>query len=307
MIAAITGANGFIGQHLVRRFTEAGWQTRAVIRADYESDTLARIFADADVVVHAAGATRAPTHQQLYAANVELTKRTLDAARASHAGRFVYISSQAAAGPAPSRDGPVDETTPPAPIEEYGRTKLAAERVVRDSAGIPTVIVRPSAVYGPRDRDFLSLHRLAAHGAAIHAGNRNQWISIIHVGDLAHGIFAAATETRAVGRTYFFANDEPVQWPTLYRNVATCAGRSLAFDLEVPPVLVDAGATVGDWMARLTGRATLLTTDKVALGKPPFWICSSARARAELNFFAKIQLQNGLCETYHWYRENHWL
>lgn len=307
MIAAITGANGFIGQHLVRCFTEAGWQTRVVVRAHFEADKLARLFADADVVVHAAGATRAPTHQQLHASNVELTRRTLDAARSAHAGRFVYISSQAAAGPAPSRDAPMDESTPPAPIEEYGRTKLAAEQIVRDSAGIPTVIVRPSAVYGPHDRDFLALYRLAARGVAIHPANRNQWISIIHVADLVDGIFRAATDTRAVGRTFFLANGEPVQWAELFRGVATCAGRTLAIDVEVPEAIIDAGAALGALASRLTGHATLLTTDKVALGKPPFWICSNARARAELNFLPKVNLRKGLCETYHWYRENHWL
>jgi nucleoside-diphosphate-sugar epimerase len=307
MIAAITGANGFIGRHLVHRFAEAGWATRPVIRVDYEADKLARLFSDADVVVHAAGATRAPTHQRLHAANVELTKRTLDAARNSHAGRFVYISSQAAVGPAPSRDAPVDETTPPAPVEEYGRTKLAAERVVRDSTGIPTTIVRPAAVYGPHDRDFLALFRLAARGVAIHPGNRNQWISIIHVADLVDGVFRAATDTRAVGRTFFLANDEPVQWGELFRGVAACAGRTLAIDLEIPEALVDAGASLGALASRLTGHAALLTTDKVALSKPLFWICSSARARVALNFLPKLNLRDGLCETYHWYRENHWL
>jgi nucleoside-diphosphate-sugar epimerase len=307
MIAAITGANGFIGQHLVRRFSEAGWQARAVVRADYEPDRLARLFTDADVVVHAAGATRAPTHQQLYAANVELTRRTLDAARVSHAGRFIFISSQAAAGPAPSREAPVDESTPPAAIEEYGRTKLAAEQIVHDSAGIPTAIVRPAAVYGPHDRDFLALYRLAGRGVAIHPANRNQWISIIHVADLVDGIFRAATDTRSVGRTFFLANDEPVQWSELFRGVAACAGRTLAIDVEIPDAVVDAGAALGGWMSRFTGHATLMTPDKVALSKPPFWICSNARARAELKFSPKISLRDGLCETYHWYRDNHWL
>ncbi|HEY5060299.1 MAG TPA: NAD-dependent epimerase/dehydratase family protein, partial [Gemmatimonadaceae bacterium] len=222
-------------------------------------------------------------------------------------GRFVYVSSQAAVGPALSRDAPVDERTPPAPIEEYGRTKLAAEQIVRDSAGIPTAIVRPAAVYGPHDRDFLALFRLAARGVAIHPGNRNQWISIIHVADLVDGIFRAATDTRAVGRTFFLANDEPVQWAELFCGVAACAGRPLAIDVEMPAALVDAGASLGALASRLTGHATLLTTDKVALSKSPFWICSNARARSELNFLPKLNLQDGLCETYHWYRENRWL
>ena len=307
MIAAITGANGFIGQHLARRFADAGWQLRAVVRRDYEADSIGRLFTGADVVIHAAGATRAPTHEQLRASNVELTAATLAAACRARVGRFVYISSQAAAGPASSRATAVTETSPPAPVEAYGRTKLEAERLVHASAGIPTVIVRPGAVYGPYDRDFLTLHRLAARGIAIHAGNRKQWISIIHVTDLADGIFRAATDARAVGRTFFLANAEPVQWAALFGDVAKCAARSLAVDVEVPASLIDIGSTLGDVVSRLTGRAGLLTTEKVALSKSPFWICSSGRARAELGFTTPTNLQDGLCKTYHWYVENGWL
>ena len=125
MIAAITGANGFIGQHLVRRFAEAGWQVRPVVRRDYESGAMSGLLAGADVVVHAAGATRAPTRDQLRASIVELTAMTLDAARAANVGRFIYISSQAAAGPAPSRDDPVTEARSPC-RSPYGRAKLEA-------------------------------------------------------------------------------------------------------------------------------------------------------------------------------------
>ena len=92
MIAAITGANGFIGQHLVRRFGEAGWATRSVIRRNLESDDVERLFSGVDVVVHAAGATRAPTAKQLRASNIGLTRRVIEAARRGHAARFVFIS-----------------------------------------------------------------------------------------------------------------------------------------------------------------------------------------------------------------------
>ena len=307
MIAAITGANGFIGRHLVDRFNAAGWQVRPVFRSHYESKNLARLFSEADVVVHAAGATRAPTHDQLHASNVGLTATTLDASSQGRVGRFVYVSSQAAAGPAAFRGAAVSEDNPAAPVEAYGRTKLQAEELVRSAAGLPSVIVRPGAVYGPYDRDFLPLHRLAARGVAIHAGNRKQWISIIHVTDLVDGIFLAATATRAIGRTFFLANAEPVQWDVLFRNVASCAGRTLGVDVEIPAPIVDLGSALGDVVARLTGHAGLLTTEKVALSKSPFWICSSARARAELGFTTPTNLHHGLCATYHWYVENGWL
>jgi nucleoside-diphosphate-sugar epimerase len=305
MIAAITGANGFIGRHLVRRFAEAGWEVRPVVRGDYAASRLEESFAGADVVVHAAGVTRAPTSAGL-TVNATLTEQTAAAARRGGVPRFVLLSSQAAAGPASSLDTPVREDAPPAPIEAYGRAKLEAERLVRES-GIPFVILRPAAVYGPGDRDFLALFRLTRRGIALHAANRGQWISIVHVRDLCAGIVQAATDDRAVGETLFLANAEPVQWSELFRLAARCAGRTLSVDVDVPRLLVDIGATLGDVAARLTGTTGLLTSEKVALSKPPFFVCSSERARRCMDFATPTPLQEGVCETYHWYLANDWL
>jgi nucleoside-diphosphate-sugar epimerase len=306
MIVAITGANGFIGRHLVRHFGEAGWDVRPVVRRDYERGTVVDLFARADVVVHAAGATRAPSRARLRAANVELTERTLAAARQSEIGRFVFVSSQAAAGPAPSRTCAITEDEPPHPVGAYGHTKLDAERLVRAS-GLSFAIVRPGAVYGPWDRDFLAMHRLARRGIALHPGNREQWTSLVHSDDLADGIFRASTDARAMDQTFFLANPDPVQWHELFRLAAACSGRTLRVDVEIPSRLVDVAAMVGDVGAWIAGRAGLLTSDKVALSKPRFWICSSERARQLLGFVPRIALQHGLCETYHWYRSNGWL
>ncbi len=305
MLVAITGANGFIGRHLVGRFSDAGWEVRPVVRGDYESRIDER-FAGVDVVVHAAGATRSPSRAGLRASNVDLTRTTLAAAERSRVRRFVFISSQAAAGPAASLLAPVIESDRAAPTEAYGQSKLDAEELVRAS-GLPWVIIRPAAVYGPYDRDFLTVHKLAARGMAIHAGNRDQWISIIHADDVAAGVLRAALDGCAVTETFFLANDEPVQWRALFRTVAECAGRKLRVDTEVPRALVGVGARVGDLVAKLTGRTSLLTADKVELAKAPFWLCSSARAKEMLGFSPSIELQRGLCDTYHWYRAQKWV
>jgi nucleoside-diphosphate-sugar epimerase len=306
MIVAVTGSNGFIGQHLVRRFDAASWEVRAVTRRDIELGRTGEVFSGADVVVHAAGATRAPSISQLRASNVELTARMLAAAREARVGRFIFVSSLAAAGPAQSLDSPITDATPPSPIEAYGRSKLDAETLVR-SADLQSVIVRPAAVYGPGDRDFLSLFRLARRGIAIYPANREYWLSIIHVADLADAIVSCASSPTAPGRIYCLANDAPVQWAELFRLAARCAGRDLMIDLEIPAPLVDAGACVGDLAARLTGRAGLLTSEKVALSKARFWTCSSELAARELGFSAATPLQEGLCSTQQWYLEHGWL
>jgi nucleoside-diphosphate-sugar epimerase len=306
MIVAITGANGFIGTHLVRRFREAGWEVRELVRRDIELGGLASRLASADAVVHAAGATRAPSSEQLRDSNVTLTAKIIDAAREARVGRFIFLSSLAAVGPAKSLETPLDEATVPAPAEAYGQSKLDGERVVQ-SSGLPFVIVRPAAVYGPGDQDFLELFKLARLGVALHAANRDHWLSIIHADDLAQATVRFAAAPEALGRVYCLGNEEPVQWAELFRLAARCANRELRVDIEIPSFLIDAGAAVGDVVASVTGRAGLLTTPKVTLSKARFWTCSSTLAARELGFVASTPLERGLCETYQWYREHGWL
>jgi nucleoside-diphosphate-sugar epimerase len=153
MLVAITGANGFIGGHLVRGFELSGAAVRPIVRRDYETDALDERFADVDIVIHAAGATRAPSRARLRRSNFDLTARTLDAATRAGVRRFVFISSQAAAGPATALDAPLTELDSPHPIDAYGKSKLEAELSVRESA-LPWVIVRPAAVYGRATATF---------------------------------------------------------------------------------------------------------------------------------------------------------
>jgi nucleoside-diphosphate-sugar epimerase len=336
MIAAVTGASGFIGRRLSLALAARGWDVRSIVRRpaveidrmdgpgatdrasgprwlpiDYaEPAMLADAVSGADVVFHAAGVTRASRPRDFEVANVDLTRRVASAAAAGGVGRFVLISSQAASGPANARISPVTEGMIPGPIDAYGRSKLEAERVVaaRELVGtLPFTILRPAAVYGPGDRDFREMFRLARRGVALHPGNRDRWISIIHVTDLVDGIIRAGTGSTARNRAYFLANDEPVQWGQLFRMAAAVAGRALALDVNIPQRLVDVAAHVGNLHGRISGRATLLTTEKVRLSKPSFWICSSALARRELGFAPAIGLEEGLRETYQWYVETGWL
>jgi len=129
----------------------------------------------------------------------------------------------------------------------------------------------------------------------------------VHVEDLARGVELASTHANAIRRTYFVANSEPVQWRDLFRATALSARRHVRVDIEVPAWLVRAAATGGDVLSLLVRRASLLTSEKIALAAPRFWICSTERARWELGFTAAISLSDGLADTYRWYRERNWL
>jgi len=306
MIVAITGANGFIGQHLVHQFADRGWTVREVVRDDFECGRIGGLFHGIDVVVHAAGATRAPSVAQLRDSNVGLTQTVVDAAKSAGVGRLIFVSSLAAVGPSASRDKSVSEATVPAPGEPYGQSKLDAEVIVRAS-GLPFTIVRPAAVYGPGDADFLELFRVARFGLAVHAGNREQWISIIHVRDLAEALVSVAETDEAVGRVYCLGNQTPVQWTELFSIAAGCAGTRVRLDVELPTWVVRIGARVGDVIAKARGKAGLWTTGKIELAKPAAWVCSSELARRELTSGPEIPIERGFCETYRWYVDHGWL
>ena len=266
---------------------------------------------DVDTVFHVAGVTRGRTAADFHAGNVAPTAALLDALQATHGGRAprgVLVSSQAAAGPAPARDRPRTEDDPAEPVGAYGASKRAAERVVAGHpAGDRWAVVRPSAVYGPRDRDFLTVFRHASRGMALYPGTRGAWLSLVHAADLACALVEAATVPAAAGRTYFVAGDEAVAWPALYAAAAQAAGTRIRVSLDVPRWVLPLAGAAGDAWSALSGRATLVGREKLALGAPRWWLCSARRARSELQWEPALALHQGVRATHAWYAAARWL
>nr|NIP80739.1 NAD-dependent epimerase/dehydratase family protein [Gemmatimonadota bacterium]NIQ55904.1 NAD-dependent epimerase/dehydratase family protein [Gemmatimonadota bacterium]NIU79040.1 NAD-dependent epimerase/dehydratase family protein [Gammaproteobacteria bacterium]NIX45654.1 NAD-dependent epimerase/dehydratase family protein [Gemmatimonadota bacterium]NIY09955.1 NAD-dependent epimerase/dehydratase family protein [Gemmatimonadota bacterium] len=217
----ITGATGFVGSHLVEALARRGEGARALVRRTSDVSLLARYgiepvvgdiddfdslrtaLGDADTVLHLAAATRALDDDTFFRVNARGTRRLVDAMVADGGGRrLVYLSSLAAVGPSGGR--PVRPDDEPRPLTAYGRSKLEGEREVRDRTGLEGVVLRPPAVYGPRDRDLLTFFRLARRGVLPTVGPPGREVQLIHAADLASALLAAA-RARGVCGTYHVA------------------------------------------------------------------------------------------------------
>ena len=325
MNIVVTGGTGFIGRRLIARLIARGDRVVCFSRkpgqaadcecrsVDYSLPSLAiddDAFDGVDVVFHLAGATRAPTADRFQEANTGATIRLVDRIlRAGAKPRFVFVSSLAAAGPTPADATPNAAGVPMRveadadhPIEPYGASKLAAERSIAERE-LPWTIVRPCAVYGPGDRDFLTIFQMARRGVAVFPGNRDSFISTIFVDDLVDGMLRAAGPD-GVGKTFFLSHDEALSFRDIYRTIATGMGRQLRFELSVPAALIHLVAPLGDVAGLVTGRPPLLNRSKAAMATAPFWTCSADRARQELGFVAATSLRDGVARTYSWYVQN---
>ena len=322
----VTGGTGFVGAHLVKALCARGDTVTALVRrrplaerlgwgpevrllsGDLDDEgTLRAGCAGADIVYHVAGKIAARSAAEFMATNRDGTGNVLEAARDSGARRLLFVSSLAVAGPTTPRH-PIDETRPPMPVTDYGRSKLAAEVLVRAMPpSLPWTIVRPPVVYGEWDRGTLKIFQLARRGVVPVFGDGSQELSVIHAEDLARSLIAAATSPAAVGRVYFAAHPTA----TTSRDLVLGAGRALGGRapkiMPVPPFVARGILWTVGALAYIAGRATLLSADKGNEYLAPAWTCRSDALTRDTGWRAEIDLETGLRRAANWYREVGWL
>jgi nucleoside-diphosphate-sugar epimerase len=321
MKALVTGATGFVGSHLVEGLIKKGYEVTCLVRKTsdtkwiegfdlevlqgdcLEEGSVRGAVKGADVVFHVAGVTKACSEREFFEVNVRGTENVLSAVAGENPGlrRFVHISSLAAVGP--SRNGsPVDEQTPPNPVSSYGRSKLEAERAVLTRKGdIPVTVIRPPAVYGPRDRDLYVFYRMVKKGIFPDWGRC--CYSLLYIDDLVKGIMAAAEAPEAEGEVFFLSEGH-------YTNehiagvISEAVGRK-PVRLRVPRAMVSVMAVISERLGR--GRPGIINRDKARELTYPGWVCDSTKAGRKLGFSPKIKLNEGIKWTANWYRIHQWL
>jgi nucleoside-diphosphate-sugar epimerase len=319
----VTGATGFVGSHLVEALQRSGAEITAFARSPAKSaslvssgvrvvagdlhdlDGLSRAVQGQDVIYHVAGVVAARSEAEFLRCNCEGTRNLVTAAETSGQQlRFVLVSSLAAGGPAP-RGLPLDGTEPARPVTAYGRSKLAAEEVVRASS-LSWTIVRPPVVYGPRDREVFKLFRLARLGIAPVFGDGAQELSAIHAADLASSFLAVADSGGATGHTYTACHPQIFTSGEFARAIGAAMGRSVG-TLRIPKPLGRALLTITENAARIAGQQTILTTDKANEFFQAAWTGDPRPLTRDTGWCAKFDLRSGLADTYQWYRRAGWL
>jgi len=332
----VTGASGFIGQHLVRRLIERGDRVSCLVRAALRIDVLRSSGAQLIVgdATDRAGMERALAESQAYVvfhlAGLLKAVRTADFARVNAGGVesvaaacadraerpvLIVVSSLAAAGPC-AGDQPRVEGDSPAPVSAYGRSKLAGELAAAGHAGeMEITIVRPPIVFGPGDRGVLEMFRPIAHsGLHVVAGLEERRVSLIHVADLVALLLLTAENGErlrpdgAPGQgVYFVAAEHDPTVAELGQAMARALGKKRATVVHLPGPLVRLVGLCGDSLGRVRQRAGWVNSDKMAEALAGSWTCSSAKARTQLGWSLAATLAERLRETAQWYRQAGWL
>jgi nucleoside-diphosphate-sugar epimerase len=326
VIALVTGATGFIGSHLVDLLLKQKYAVRVLLRKtsdtvwlqglpiDYvygdlfDRDALRQAVAGVDYVFHSAGVTKAKTAEEYFRGNTEGVRNMLDAVSQHNPGlkRFVQISSQTASGPSPGIT-PVTEVTPPHPITTYGQSKLKAEQACAESRGtIPITIIRPPAVYGPRDKDIYEFFKTMSKGLQPMVGMKEKFVSLIHVGDLVRGFVMAAESEKALGQTYFISSSQVYGWKEVGEVTRKVIGKG-ALRIKIPEAGVFVIAAVSEFFGLFSKNPVLINFEKARDMVQNFWTCDSSKAQRDFGYVQEVRLEDGIRNTIEWYRSKGWL
>jgi dihydroflavonol-4-reductase len=322
----VTGGTGFIGSHLIETLLQKGLQVRCLLRkssdlkwikglpVEYawgdcrDRASLKEPVKGVDQVIHSAGVTKAVRIETFFEINAYGTENLIRACLEHNPGlqKFIYVSSQAAAGPSPNGNQK-KESDPCQPVSPYGQSKrMGEELALSHGQEIPIIILRPSAVYGPRERDIYFFFRLLSKGIHLCASNPDQHISLCYVQDLVQAIVLAA-ETRASRGEIFFVSDGQ-DYPI--EKIGDAFAQALGihtFRLCVPKWVLLGIASFSEYVSQVSQRPPLINRSKVEELAQRNWVCDITKAKTVLSYAPDTLLARGAQLTVDWYRKENWL
>ncbi len=327
----ITGASGFIGSFIVEEALKKGFDTWAAVRKSSSKEYLkderinfielnlsskAQLIEqlrghDFDYVVHAAGVTKCLNKQDFHRINTEGTKNIIDAILELQMPlkRFVFVSSLSIFG-AIKEQQPYDEireTDIPQPNTEYGRSKLAAEKYLESlGSRVPYIILRPTGVYGPREKDYFMMAKSIKQHSDFAVGYKRQDITFVYVSDVVQAIFLALDKGEN-GRKYFLSDGEVYQSTTFSDLIHEELGRPWWIRITAPVWVLRIITFCGEYIGKMTGKVTALNNDKFNILRQRNWRCDIQPAIDELGYKPTVKLAEGVRRSIKWYKEQGWL
>ena len=335
----ITGASGFIGSFIVEEALNRGFETWAAVRKTSSKAFLQderihfielNLSSEAelkqqlkdiqfDYVVHAAGVTKCLHKEDFFRINTEGTKNLVRALLDLQMPlkRFVYISSLSIMG-AIREEQPykeIREQDKAMPNTAYGKSKLEAEQWLvslnkelekRNEKLLPYVILRPTGVYGPRERDYFMMAKSIQSHTDFAVGFKQQDITFVYVTDVVQAVFLAM-EKGQTGRCYFLSDGEVYQSSTFSDLIRKELGNPWWIRITAPLWLLRIITFCGEYMGHITGKVTALNNDKYNIMKQRNWRCDINPARQELGYEPQVKLEEGVRRSIAWYKKNKWL
>lgn len=321
----ITGASGFIGSHLVEYALSRGYETWAAVRPSsshrYLTDPRIRFIelnlgnpqelalqlqkhateqGPFDHVIHAAGATKCRCREDFFRVNTRgteaLAKALTEAGALRPEGRFVFISSLSVMGPLHEKDGlPLSADEAPQPDTAYGESKLQAERLLARIPGLNYVILRPTGVYGPREKDYMMMADSIRRHVDFAVGYRPQTLTFIYVSDLVEAAFSALTKGTK-GTAYLLTDGCEYTSRTFSDLLQKYLGVRFVCHIKAPLWFLRLVCMLAAGAARLTGKVPTLNPDKYRIMRQRNWRADITPARLELGYNPQWPLERGVPE-----------
>lgn len=330
----ITGASGFIGSFLVEKALEKNFETWAGIREssskEYLQDKRIRFidfnFSDKDrliqqikdfvsehgkfdYIVHNAGITKSISVADFDKVNYRFTRNFVEALQEADAvpRKFLLMSSLSSYGVGDEVNYiPLKLTDTPHPNTAYGRSKLKAEQLLQSTNGFPYMILRPTGVYGPREKDYFLMLKTVKSGLDVGAGFKPQHLTFIYVKDLVKAVYLAL-ESPLINKHYFITDGDVYTDKEYTALVKKVLGKKRVLNIKVPLWLLKGVSVVAEDISKITKKPSTLNRDKFKIMKQRNWECDIIPLISDLGFSPEYNLEKGLEESVEWYRENGWL
>ena len=326
MKALVTGGSGFIGSHVVEKLYDRDLQVKCLSKDPLFADELKSLnieilsgdlnsnldweslLSDVNIIYHIAGVTRVKSNKEYYEGNFIATKSLVQkcSTYCTSLKRFVYVSSLTAVGPSLD-DKPVDESSVYHPVSEYGKSKMLAElEVLKFRNKIPITILRPSAVYGPRERDMYMYMKSIKRGVQMLIGFNKKYLNLIYVSDLADGIIDSSLSDTAENQIYFLGSEVSYPNEIIGETIAAILKKK-SINLHIPHCMVYLICGVEEIIGKVFNKNVFLNIQKAREITQSKWTCSIEKAKSDFNFNPGVSLYDGFLNTFNWYKRMGWM